>query len=267
MIMLIGSEMVHLNKSLRSSALTDVGMQRASNQDTYICNPELGVFAVIDGIGGYAGGEVAAEIARVQVESRLLHPTASPEVRLKEAIIQANNEIFKHRQEHTDHADMGCVLTAALVVGSGLYVAHVGDTRLYRIYGNQIIQMTRDDSLVGQQEGIEAISEAEAMSHPQRNLITKDIGSQLLSFDDEDDHIYVKDHPFLFDSAYLLCSDGLSDMLTKREICDIVNEHKGSPSEAVKALVDRANKAGGRDNITALLIEGPLFGAYNAGYT
>lgn len=261
----MGSRLLNLKNHMRTAALTDIGMRRMSNQDTYIYQPDHGIYAVIDGVGGSSGGEVAAEIARTQVQNRLLHPTASPEKRLKEAVIQANNAIYTSRLDYPQHSDMGCVLTAVLIIGNGLYVAHVGDTRLYRIYGNQITQMTRDDSLVGQKEEAQEISESEAMNHPQRNLITKDIGSQLLSFDDDENHVYVQDHPFLFDSAYLLCSDGLSDMLTRRQIYETVNTYKGNPEAAVHALVDQANRAGGRDNITALLIEGPEFSAHTAG--
>ncbi len=247
-----------MNTALRAGAGTDTGKQRESNEDAYLCHPEEGFFAAIDGVGGYAGGEVAAAEARDAIRRRLLHPTDAPEVRLREAVANANNKIYWRSQEEPRLFGMACVLTVALLEDDYLYVAHVGDTRLYKIRGRQITKLTRDHSFVGMQEDRKVLSEYNAMHHPRRNEILRDVGSEHHEPDDEN-FIDIVEAPFEPDCALLLCSDGLTDLVPSRELLRLVLEHAGAPEAAAKALIEAANEAGGTDNITVVVVEGPRF--------
>lgn len=243
----------------RSAAQSDVGRQREANEDTYVHRPGDGLFAVIDGMGGYAGGAVAAEEARKALIRRVRHRTGMPEIRLREAVALANNQIFHRAVREPDLAHMACVLTVMLVEGSRVYVAHVGDTRLYKIKTDSIDKLTHDHSVVGVQEDAGELSEAEAMVHPRRNEVLRDVGSE--EHGAHDTHfIEYLEADFEPDAALLLCSDGLTDLIPEAEIQALVVQHAGRPEQAVQHLIDRANEAGGTDNITVVLVEGEAFG-------
>lgn len=249
---------------LRTGAATDVGRQRTSNEDTLLCKPEIGVFAVIDGVGGYAGGEVAAALAREAISRRLDHQTGQPEQDLREAVTNANNKIYWQSQEDVKLAHMACVLTVAIVAEDRLVAAHVGDTRLYKIRNQDIEKLTRDHSFVGVQEDEQSLSEEEAMRHPRRNEILRDVGSDL--HEPNDDHfIEIVEATFEPDAALLLCSDGLTDLVPSRTLTRLVYEHAGHPQAATEALIQAANEAGGTDNITVIVVEGVAFGTHTAG--
>ncbi len=246
---------------LRTGAGTDPGRQRTGNEDAYLCLPEAGIFAVIDGVGGYAGGEVAAAVAREAVSRRLAHRHGEPEEeRLREAVTNANNTIYWRSREEPDLAGMACVLTVVLVEGPRLFAAHVGDTRLYKIRQHKIVKLTSDHSFVGVQEDRDELSEYEAMHHPRRNEILRDVGSELHEPND-DNFIDIVDTPFEPEAALLLCTDGLTDLVPSRELLRLVYEHAGHPQAAAEALIRAANDAGGTDNITVVVVEGSRFGA------
>lgn len=244
--------------ALRSAVLSDVGRQREVNEDAFVHEPTLGIFAVIDGMGGYAGGDVAAGEARQALLERMNHRTGSPRVRLREAVVLANNRIYKRAQAEPEHAAMACVLTAAVVAGDRLYAAHVGDTRLYKIHGGKIEKLTSDHSVIGVREDAGQLSERQAMQHPRRNEVLRDVGS-FPHIADDPAFIESLETPFEPDAAFVLCSDGLTDLVTRREIFDAVTRHAGDPGTAAHHLIDCANERGGTDNITVLLIEGPAF--------
>jgi serine/threonine protein phosphatase PrpC len=243
----------------RSAAQSDVGRQREANEDTYVHRPADGLFAVIDGMGGYAGGAVAAEEARQALIRRVRHRTGTPEIRLREAVALANNQIFRRAGHEPDLTHMACVLTVVLVEGSRAYVAHVGDTRLYKIQGEAIEKLTHDHSVVGVREDAGELSEAEAMAHPRRNEVLRDVGSEEHGAHDPNFIEYLE-ADFEPDAALLLCSDGLTDLITEAEIHALVTQHAGRPEQAIQHLIDRANEAGGTDNITVVLVEGEAFG-------
>ena len=232
------------NPTLRAGAGTDTGRQRDINEDAFLCQPDEGIFAVIDGVGGYAGGEVAAAEAREVMRRRLQHRTGSPEVRLREAVTNANNKIYRRSQVEPQLFGMACVLTVALVEGQRLYAAHVGDTRLYKIRGHRIEKLTRDHSFVGLREDSQELSEYEAMHHPRRNEILRDVGSELHEPDDAH-FIDIVEATFEPDCALVLCSDGLTDLVPSRDLLHLTHEHAGHPTATTEALIQAANKAGG----------------------
>ena len=245
-------------RGLRAAARTDCGRQRDENEDRYLLDLELGVFLVIDGVGGHAAGEVAARIAHDTIRKRLERRDAADDVRVREAITRANQQILLHAQESPARKGMACVLTLAVLEGRRLTVGHVGDTRLYRFSSDGIAKMTHDHSPVGEREDAREISETEAMQHARRNEVYRDVGSEPRQ-PDAADFIEIVVTSVDDDMALLMCSDGLSDMLPSLEINRIVRQHAGDPARVADALVDAANQAGGKDNITVLYAEGRRF--------
>jgi serine/threonine protein phosphatase PrpC len=237
------------------------GMVRQNNEDRVHFDPDRGLFMVIDGIGGQAAGEQAADIALSRVRARLERQTGSPEERIREAITVANNEILRMADTRPkEWRGMACVLTVAIVENGRATIGHVGDSRLYQIRRGGIQKITHDHSPVGEREDHGEISETEAMRHPRRNEVYRDVGSEQHAPDDPG-FIEVLHIPFEPDSALLLCSDGLSDQVTSTEIQRIVLANAGHPYGAVHELIDAANRAGGKDNVTVLIVEGEEFAA------
>lgn len=241
-----------------AAAGSDPGRERENNEDRVLCDPERGIFAVIDGVGGESGGEVAAETARDVLRSRLSRRTTDLDRLMREAIALANRQIYERSQANPSLAGMSCVLTVALLDGDKATIGHVGDSRLYLLKPGEIRKVTRDHSPVGTREDAGEISEAEAMSHPRRNEIFRDVGS---APHEPDDPGFVEIHqiPFTPDSALLLCSDGLSDLVTAARIREAVEAHAGDPQAAVDRLIAEANEAGGKDNISVVLVQGERY--------
>ena len=213
---------------------------------------------VIDGIGGQAAGERAAEIALDRMRARLERQTGSLSDRIREAITVANNEIFRLAQTRDQWKGMACVLTVAVVEDGQVTVGHVGDTRLYELRGGQIRKVTHDHSPVGDREDSGRLNELEAMQHPRRNEVYRDVGSEQ-HHPDDDDFVELLQLPFESDGALLLCSDGLSDLLTSAHILRVAQEYAGDPWAVVQQLIAAANDAGGKDNVTVLFVEGERF--------
>ena len=242
---------------LSAAARTHPGRVRLNNEDLPVIDAARGVFGVIDGIGGQAGGEVAAATARDVILQRLARPTGTAAERLREAIAIANNEIYRRAAGSAELAGMGCVITLAIVSDGRLTIGHVGDTRLYKIRPESIRKLTRDHSPVGELEDTGELPEPEAMRHPRRHEVFRDVGT-VYRDKDEREFVDVIEATLEPDAAILLCSDGLSDMLPAATIAHIVRQHAGSPERVVEALVAAANDAGGRDNITVVYAEMPL---------
>ena len=221
---------------------------------------DRGIFLVVDGIGGQAAGEKAAEIAVGRVRARLERQTGTAVERVREAIANANNEIYKAARQNPEWHGMACVLTLAVLENGSAVVGHVGDSRLYQIRAGEIRKITHDHSPVGQREDNQELSEAEAMSHPRRNEVFRDVGSEPHAPDDEN-FIEIQRIPFDPESALLLCSDGLSDLVPAAEIRNAVESHAGNPEAGVRVLIAAANEAGGKDNVTVVLVEGDQFAA------
>jgi serine/threonine protein phosphatase PrpC len=231
---------------------------RTNNEDVALADAERGIFGVIDGVGGQAAGELAAAIAREVILQRLARPLGTPSERVREAIAIANNEIFRRAGTSPELAGMTCVLTLAVVNDGRVTVGHVGDSRLYKLRAGGIRKITHDHSPVGEREDAQEITEVDAMRHPRRNEVYRDVGGALRD-KDEEDYVEVIDQPLERDAAILLCTDGLTDMVPSTTVEHLVREHAGTPEAVVEALILAANEAGGRDNVTVVYAEGPEF--------
>ena len=239
--------------------LSDMGRQRTNNEDAFVAEAldENTVLAVaIDGVGGYEGGEVAAAIAQKEIPEYLKKYNRGERLELlKQAVTQANNAIVKRRQTDTERANMSCVLTSAIIDTQRMVVdmVHVGDTRLYQFHHDQLRKLSHDHSLVGYREEIGDLTEEEAMHHPKRNEISRDVGSEWHEVEDRD-FIEAEEFPLQANSIFLFCSDGLTDLVTSKQIVGIL-ELPDSLEKKAQMLIDMANEAGGKDNITVVLVE------------
>ncbi len=244
----------------RAGVASDRGLQRSVNEDRAFADETHGVFLVADGLGGHAAGETAAETAVQVVQERLaaFDGEGDLEHKVREAISAANNEIYQLAQEHAECNGMACVLTMAVARDDRVIVGHVGDSRLYLAWNGELRKITSDHSPVGEKEDHHELTEEEAMHHPRRNEVYRDVGSQIRSADDPD---FVETKSFLFrpDAALLLCSDGLSDSLTSAQISSIVESYDGDPDAVAQQLVEAANRAGGKDNVSVVFVPGPEF--------
>ena len=246
--------------NVRCAAASDPGLVRRNNEDAFYVDAERGIFLVVDGIGGQAAGEKAAEIAVQRVRARLKRQTGTAEQRIREAIAVANNEILRAARSNPEWEGMACVLTLAVLENGSAVVGHVGDSRLYQIHRGAIRKITHDHSPVGEREESGELTELEAMSHPRRNEVFRDVGSEEHEPGDPD-FIEILRIPFEPDSALALCSDGLSDLVPSPMIRRAVETHAGYPDAAVRELIAAANSAGGKDNVTVIVVEGPRFTA------
>ena len=249
---------MRVDTALRAAGYSHPGLQRGTNEDRFHYDPARGIFLVVDGVGGHAAGEEAADTAVSWLRTRLERQTGPVEDRIREAITIANNEIHRRASLRPGLKGMGCVLTVAVVDNGGVTVGHVGDTRLYKLRGAEIVKVTRDHSPVGEREDARELSEAEAMRHPRRNEVYRDVGAEPHEPADPD-FIDVQYVPLEPDAALLLCSDGLTDSVPSATIREIVADYAGHPEQTVRALIDAANDAGGKDNVTAVYVEGPAF--------
>lgn len=225
---------------------TDVGMQRQANEDNFIARSPL--FVVADGMGGAQAGEVASQTA-VEVFKHGL-PDGVPEATLQQMIGVANRNI--HDQAHADSSlsGMGTTITAAFVNSEReeVVVGHVGDSRAYRLRTGILQRLTRDHSLVEEMRRRGQITEEQAEDHPQRSIITRALGPE------PEVEVDIQAVPAEPGDIFLLCSDGLTTMLNDERIRELVNGAT-SLEAAVKTLVDEANRAGGRDNITVSIFQ------------
>jgi serine/threonine protein phosphatase PrpC len=246
----------------RSGVATDTGLVRASNEDRYWIDDENGIFLVVDGVGGHAAGETAAETAVAVIREALRAASGdaggSTENRVRRAIAAANNQIYAMARDSGDLRGMACVLTLAVVDASGMVIGHVGDSRLYLIWNGAIRKLTSDHSPVGEGEDAGEWTEEQARLHPQRNQVFRDVGTRPHGAAD-DGFIEIRRCQFKPEAAFLLCSDGLSDGLPSAAIRDIVERYQGDPTQVARELVEAANEAGGQDNITALFVAGGEF--------
>lgn len=251
--------MMQQKSDIQYAGLTDMGKKRTNNEDLWLCqkiwDDSCIVAAVIDGVGGYEGGEVAAKIAAEELLSYLQkYPNGERSQILKEAMVHANNCIYRERIRKMEYGSMGCVMTAVLIEPEQgtVDMAHIGDTRLYELYEGELIKLSHDHSLVGRYEEWGVLSEKEAMGHPMRNVIERDLGYRLLE-NSVEDYIEMEQFSLKENTTWLLCSDGLTDLVTGVQIRDILLSDELLETQA-QQLVDAANDAGGKDNITVVLL-------------
>ena len=240
--------------SVRAAGETNTGLQREVNEDRFHVDAARGLFMVIDGVGGQAAGGKAADTAVQMLRARLERETGPVALRLREAVSVANNEIHRLARLRPEWDGMACVLTAVVVRDGHAFVGHVGDTRLYKLRRGLIEKVTRDHSPVGEREDAHELSERDAMQHPRRNEVYRDVGSEPHEPTDTD-FIDVQEISFEPDSALLLCSDGLTDLVDSASINQIARRLAGRPQEVVAALIAAANEAGGPDNITVAMLK------------
>jgi len=243
---------------LNAAGETHPGLHRDVNEDRFHVDLTRGIFCVIDGVGGQAAGGKAADTALAMLRTRLERDTGLVEDRIREAITLANNEIHRQASRKPAWKGMACVLTVAIVDNGDVVVGHVGDTRLYKLRHGHIEKLTRDHSPVGEREDAHELSELEAMRHPRRNEVYRDVGSELHNLSDRD-FIDLVRVTLEADAALLLCSDGLTDSVTAGTINAIIEDHAGDANQIVRTLIDAANRAGGKDNVTVVYVEGARF--------
>jgi serine/threonine protein phosphatase PrpC len=243
---------------MKAGVASDRGLLRESNEDRYWLDAEGGRFLVVDGMGGQAGGELAAQTAVEEIRQYLERSEGPSNDRIRAAITCANNKIFEIATRNPDLTGMACVLTLAFVDNGGITVGHVGDSRLYLVWHGAIRKLTPDHSPVGEEEDAGDLTEEEAMRHPRRNEVFRDVGSAVRVPEDPE-FIEIRTYPFHPDAALLLCSDGLTDQLTSAELREIIDRYSGDAGKVASDLVNAANQAGGADNVTALFVAGPEF--------
>lgn len=239
--------------------ITDTGRLRDNNEDTFIAEKVLKdryiMACVIDGVGGYEGGEIAAHIARETILKYFSIPSGEISTMMKEAISVANEKIHQEKIKNKDHNGMACVVTLVIadMQNKKFYYAHIGDTRLYLFRDESLVKITKDHSFVGFLEDSGRLSEEEAMLHPKRNEINKALGFDA-PMSEGNEYTEVGESPFLPGDILLLCSDGLSDMINREKISSILMQQQ-SLEEKGNALIAAANDAGGKDNITVVLVQ------------
>jgi PPM family protein phosphatase len=222
---------------------TDTGRQRRGNEDASFARPP--VFVVADGMGGAQAGEVASQLA-IEAFEEGLPDAGSPEERLASRVQEANRRIYELSQAEDERAGMGTTLTAAYVDDAQIAIAHVGDSRAYMFRDGKLQRLTQDHSLVDELVRRGKLTEEEAAEHPQRSIITRALGPEPTV------EVDTWTYPARPGDILLLCSDGLTSMIAEAQISEILAAG-GDLEQAAEALIEHANAAGGRDNITVVL--------------
>jgi len=222
---------------------TDTGRKRRRNEDAYVVAPPL--FAVADGMGGAQAGEVASKLAAAALEDTDSGSLAGP-AKVTSLIQEANRRV--HERANTDPATsgMGTTMTVALVEGETVTIGHVGDSRAYLVRDGKLEQITEDHSLVNELLKSGKLSREEAETHPQRSVITRAVGT------DPDVDVDAFTLEAQQGDVFLICSDGLTDMVDDEDILDLVERHRGDLDRVTRSLVAAANRGGGEDNITVV---------------
>ena len=229
----------------RVGAITDPGRTRRHNEDSYIIEPPL--FAIADGMGGAQAGEVASRLATVALKES--GPGSGGEQRIADLIQEANRRVYDRSSSDPNTSGMGTTITVALVEDDAVAFGHVGDSRAYLVREATMEQLTEDHSLVNELLKTGKLSREEAETHPQRSVITRALGTDP-DVDVDTFSVRAEDG-----DLFLLCSDGLTDMVSEEAILDVVERNRGNIDRALRALVKEANKGGGQDNITVVAFE------------
>jgi protein phosphatase len=256
-----GGEKVNLNGILEIVRLSDVGQRREHNEDQVACDVETGLVVLADGMGGYKAGEVASEIAvltlvselregmpelpagEVDGDSGLLHES----VMLRDAVVVANSAIYNVSQSQPQCAGMGTTLVAAVFTDNRVCVGHIGDSRMYRLRGDEFSQITEDHSLLNDQLKSGLITAEQAKVSKNKNLVTRALGV------DPTVELELHEYEVQPGDIYLLCSDGLSDLVEDEEIQLTLSALSANLGLAAHQLVQMANDNGGKDNISVVL--------------
>lgn len=247
---------------IASGGVSDVGRVRSNNEDCYKIVEPLNLYVLSDGMGGEAHGEIASAMAVETVVKHCLdfetnpaatiigavQPNWSPWTkRLSTAVHLANKNIFKSAEQNPDQHGMGATLTAVWINGTKLSIAHVGDSRAYLLRGGTLLQLTRDHSLVAEQVRRGILTSAEAEESDMQSVLLRALGAQAeIEVDAEEHTLFPRD-------ALLLCSDGLTRMVTEPELAGTL-QAETDPTRAAEKLIEMANERGGPDNITIVIV-------------
>ena len=235
---------------IRCGSNSDQGRVRTSNEDSYVADAKAGLFLVADGMGGHAAGEVASQIAAETVKEVIAMRRGSdlPGESLRLAVLEANWRVYEAQCQTEEFAGMGTTLTSLCIAGKMYYIAHVGDSRAYLLRNGVLDQLTRDHSLVWSLLEKGMLPKELLSSHPQKNLITRSVGPHAQV------EAELRQGEALEGDVFLLCSDGLTDVLTDADICAILSNTRKTPQQLGQLLVDAANDEGGPDNITVVVV-------------
>ncbi len=242
---------------------TDVGRRRKINEDSFLVSPETSLFAVCDGMGGHNAGEVASRMAIETLSSFVEKSAIEKEItwpwgidanlsfdanRLKTAIKLANARVFQAADNREELTGMGTTVVATRVNGTLLTIGSAGDSRCYLVRGGELRQLTRDDSWVSAALGEGILNSDDVEHHPLRNVITKAVGAR------DSIELDVTEQRLEPGDVVMLCSDGLHGMLNDQQLTSVLLPVPGSLEQATARLIDAANEAGGRDNVTVVLL-------------
>jgi serine/threonine protein phosphatase PrpC len=248
---------------LETYGQTDVGRRRKLNEDSILVNAEANLYSVCDGMGGHNAGEVASKMAIETLDSFIRKSHREKEItwpygldvnlsfdgnRLKTAIKLANKKVFKAADNREEYTGMGTTLVAAVVSGNVMTVGGAGDSRCYLLRDGKLKQVTRDDSWVSAAWAEGILSEDEIDKHPLRNVITKAIGAK------DTIEIDVVEQTLEPGDVVIICSDGLHSMISNDEILKAITPFPPSLQDAAQKLIDAANEAGGKDNVSVVLL-------------
>jgi protein phosphatase len=248
---------------LEAYGQTDVGRRRKLNEDNYLVDSETNLYAVCDGMGGHNAGEVASKMSIETLESFIQKSHREKEItwpyglvvnlsfdgnRLKTALQLANKRVFKAADNREDYTGMGTTAVAALITESAMTLGSAGDSRCYMVRDAKLTQLTRDDSWVTSAWAEGILSSDEIERHPLRNVITKAIGAK------EAIEIEVSEHKLQGGDIVFLCSDGLHAMINDEQILKVITPFPGTLEEAARKLIDAANEAGGKDNVSVVML-------------
>lgn len=246
----------------RVFGVSDVGRCREINQDQLLIDPALGLYAVADGMGGHAAGEIASQMAIESLSETMSldrqSGSATPDEaarRLEHAFHEGNRKICESVLARGEWRGMGTTIVALLAVGEEAVIGHVGDSRAYLLRDGALARLTSDHSWVNEQVKLGLMTDAEAQRHPMRNIVTRALGNRA---DLQVELTRTRLNP---GDVVLLCSDGLNSMLGDEEIRETLARHMDNPEAACQALVAQANQHGGEDNITVVVLRVRTSGA------
>jgi len=245
---------------------TDVGRRRKINEDNFLVSPDSSLYAVCDGMGGHNAGEVASKMAIETIAAFIERSGVEKEItwpwgldanlsfdgnRLKTAVRLANARVFQAADNREELTGMGTTVVASIVTGKLLTIASAGDSRCYLVRAGELKQLTRDDSWVSAALGEGILNSDDVEHHPLRNVITKAVGAR------DTIDLDVVEHQLEPGDLILLCSDGLHGMINDQEISRILGTGDATLEDASARLIEAANEAGGRDNVTVVLLRQP----------
>jgi protein phosphatase len=237
----------------RAAGMSDVGRCRQTNQDQFLVDTALGVYAIADGMGGHAAGEVASGLAITALDEALSSSSARPRspeeagARLRDALHRGNVRICESMVSRTEWRGMGTTMVVLCTIDDVAVVGHVGDSRAYLLRDGALTQLTSDHSWVNEQVKLGVLTHEQAQRHPMRNIVTRALGNQAQV------EVDLCEQPTRPGDVFMLCSDGLNGMLTDDEIREVLLA-QASPQSACRALVESANANGGEDNVTVVVL-------------